>query len=207
MNGIFDLFKKIENESPAPQTVVTHILCGLGNPGDKYRYTRHNIGFMCMDYISEKLGVKLTRLKFNALCGEASLGGRRTLLMKPQTFMNNSGEAVRDAAIFYKIPPENVIVISDDVSLPAGKMRVRRKGSDGGHNGLKSIIYQLSSDAFPRIRLGVGSPPPDFELVNWVLGEIPKAEREDVFRCIENSLPAAELVAGGDAERAMSLYN
>ena len=138
--SIFDIFKQIENEKSSVGGSVTHLVVGLGNPGDKYYLTRHNAGFLAMDYISQKAGAKVDRAKFKALVGEAEIGGKRVLLMKPQTFMNLSGEAVREAAAFYKIPAENVIVISDDVNLDVGKMRVRKSGSDGGQRGLRSII-------------------------------------------------------------------
>lgn len=206
MSDIFDLFRKIKTQ-PALKTPITRILCGLGNPGDKYLRSRHNIGFMCMDYISQKLNIKITRARFSALCGECVIAGEGVLLLKPQTYMNESGIAVREAADFYKIAPENITVISDDISLPPGRMRIRRKGSAGGQKGLKSIIYHLGSEEFPRIRLGVGSPPEGFDLADWVLGDIPKSDQEAVFRCIENVLPAAELIVKGDFETAMSTYN
>ncbi|NLE13058.1 MAG: aminoacyl-tRNA hydrolase [Clostridiales bacterium] len=206
MSDIFDLFRKIETQ-PTLKTPITRILCGLGNPGDKYLHNRHNIGFICMDYISQKLNIKITRARFSALCGECVIGGEGVLLLKPQTYMNESGIAVREAADFYKIAPENITVISDDISLPPGRMRIRRKGSAGGQKGLKSIIYHLGSEEFPRIRLGVGSPPEGFDLADWVLGDIPKSDQEAVFRCIENVLPAAELIVKGDFETAMSTYN
>lgn len=208
--NIFDLLKKIQTEktsSPAEAVPFTHILCGLGNPGPKYAKTRHNAGFMCLDYISEKLGVSVNRLKFNSLCGEAAIEGRRTLLLKPQTFMNNSGEAVREAAAFYKIPFENIIVIFDDINLSPGVMRVKRKGSDGGHNGIKSIIYHLGSENFPRIKIGVGAPGEGWDLADWVLGAIPPADREPIYKCIQSSLPGASLIIKGDIDQAMATYN
>ena len=157
MSNIFDIFKKIEKEKDdralAP---ITHLVVGLGNPGDKYFYTRHNAGFLAMDYISQKCGTQVNRSKFKALVGEATIAGKRVLLMKPQTYMNASGEAVKEAMAFYKIPIENVIVLSDDVNLDVGRMRVRKNGSDGGQKGLRSIITLSASDNFPRIRFGVG---------------------------------------------------
>ncbi len=208
MGDIFDIFKKISAERDAAASApIKFIVAGLGNPGDKYHNTRHNAGFMFMDYLAEKNGVKINRAKFNALIGEANISGNRVLLLKPQTYMNNSGEAVRDAAAFYKIPEDNIIIVYDDVSLPAGKQRIRLRGSDGGHNGIKSIIYHLETDAFPRIKIGVGTPPPERDMVGWVLGTIPAAEREDFFKSIENSYKALELILSGDAARAMNLYN
>jgi len=206
MADIFSLFKQIEKEKVPPKP-ITHLIVGLGNPGDKYTYTRHNCGFLCMDYISQKLNTKIDKLKFKALVGEATVGDTRVLLMKPQTFMNNSGEAVSEAAAFYKIAPENIIVIFDDISFPAGRMRIRRKGSDGGHNGIKSIIYHLSSDNFPRIKVGVGTPTQGYDLIDWVLGKIPENEREDLYSCIEKVYEALPLMVKGDIDLAMGTYN
>ena len=149
MADIFDLFKKIEKSAPVSSEPITHLVVGLGNPGKEYLFTRHNAGFLTVDYLSEKLGVKIDRAKFKALVGEAKIGGKRVLIMKPQTYMNLSGEAVREAADFYKIAPENIIVICDDINLAPGKMRIRKKGSDGGQKGLRSIIEQLGTDHKP----------------------------------------------------------
>ncbi len=208
MADIFELFKKIgSSNSSGRREPISYIVAGLGNPGKQYYDTRHNAGFIFMDYLSEKLGVKIDRSKFSSLVSEADISGKRVLLMKPQTYMNKSGEAIRDAAEFYKIAPENIIIVYDDVSLSPGVMRIRLKGSDGGHNGIKSIIYQLESNTFPRIKLGVGAPPEGAEMVNWVLGSIPKADR-DAFRvCVENSVSAIELIISGDSQKAMNLYN
>ena len=179
MSNIFDLFKQIEKKNDLPTGNITHLVVGLGNPGEKYAKTRHNVGFMTLDYLSDKLNLKITKSKFKALVGDGELGGKRVLFMKPQTFMNNSGEAVREAVEFYKIPVSNVIVIFDDISLQPGKMRIRQKGSDGGHNGIKSIIYHLNSNEFPRIKIGVGAKPnPEYDLADWVLGDIAKEDRE-----------------------------
>ena len=146
------------------------IIVGLGNPGKQYELTRHNAGFLFADLLADKNGVKINKIQFKAVTASLTLGGVKCLLMKPQTFMNNSGEAVRQAASFYKIPPERILVVFDDISLPCGRLRIRRKGSDGGHNGIKSIIYHLNSDAFPRVKLGVGEKPhPDYDLADWVL--------------------------------------
>ena len=184
MSNIFDLFKSIEKKTETRP--ITHIIAGLGNPGEKYANTRHNAGFIAIDYLAEKLGVRVDRVKFHALVGECELGGKRVLLMKPETFMNSSGVAIGEAAAFYKIPPENVIVLHDEISFDAGVIRIRRKGSAGGHNGLKSIIEHLSSEGFPRIKIGVGQKPsPDYDLVDWVLGKFPK----DALSAIEGRLP------------------
>lgn len=186
---------------------LDYIIAGLGNPGDKYMLNRHNIGFMTVDYMMQKANFKVNRLKFKSLCGEFEYAGHRVLVMKPQTYMNNSGEAIHEAAEFYKIAPSNIIVINDDISLPIGRMRIRKKGSDGGHNGLKNIICQLDSDAFPRIKIGVGGPPADFDLKDWVTGDIPKADREAVFKCIENTYEALLLMMNGETDKAMNTYN
>ena len=208
MSNIFDLFKQIEKSRETTTSNITHLVVGLGNPGEKYQKTRHNIGFLALDYISEKLGIKITKSKFKALVCDADFGGKRVLFMKPQTFMNNSGEAVREAMDFYKIPVENVIVIYDDISLQPGKMRIRLKGSDGGHNGIKSIIYHLNSNEFPRLKIGVGAKPnPEYDLADWVLGNIAKEDWESSFKCIENSYDCIELMLQGNTNKAMEKFN
>lgn len=206
MSNIFDLFKKIEQpESAKP---LTHLIVGLGNPGAKYAKTRHNAGFLALDYIAEKCGISVTRAKFNALVGEGQLGGARVMLMKPETFMNNSGEAVAQAASFYKIPPENIIILHDEISFEPSVIRIRRKGSAGGHNGLKSIIEHLSSDAFPRIKIGVGKKPhPDYDLVDWVLGVIPEGDAEKIRERFADILRAVELTVMGKIDEAMNKYS
>jgi PTH1 family peptidyl-tRNA hydrolase len=178
MANIFDLFKKIEKES-APSAPVTHIVCGLGNPGDKYVCTRHNAGFVALDYLAKEMGVTCNKIKFKALTGECTINGVRVLLMKPQTYMNASGEAVSEAAAFYKIPSENIIVISDDIMQNIGRLRIRKSGSAGGQKGLKSIIEKLGTENFPRLRMGVGAKPhPDYDLASWVLSNFSKSEME-----------------------------
>jgi PTH1 family peptidyl-tRNA hydrolase len=205
MSSIFDLFKKTEiNHMKQP---ISFIICGLGNPGDKYVRSRHNIGFMCLDYMSQKLNININRLKFKTLCAETDISGSRVLLMKPQTFMNNSGEAIREAADFYKIPVDKILIIFDDISLAPGIMRVKRKGSDGGHNGIKSIIKELGSLDFPRIKIGTGSPPAGWELMDWVLGNISEESKGPTYKCIEASLPCAGLIINGDIGLAMNTYN
>ena len=206
MSNIFDLFKKIEQkEDPTP---LTYIVVGLGNPGDEYKLTRHNIGFLAIDYIAEKCGVRIDRVKFHALTTEARIGGARVLLMKPTTFMNNSGVAIGEAATFYKVPPENVIVLHDEISFAPGLFRIRRKGSAGGHNGLKSIIAQLGSDAFPRVKIGVGQKPsPDYDLVNWVLGKFPKADLDLIGAKYPDIYSSVELMVMGKIDEAMNKYS
>lgn len=208
MSNIFDLFKKIEKKEEAPQSPITHLIVGLGNPGDKYFYTRHNAGFLALDYLAQKHGARIDRSKFHALCGEAQIGTHRVLLMKPQTMMNASGQAVREATAFYKIEPQNIIVISDDITQAPGKIRVRKKGSAGGHNGLKDIIYQLSSEEFPRVRLGVGEKPhPDYDLAAWVLSDFPKSEQEALFGAFECVADGIKKILDGDFDGAQMLCN
>lgn len=198
-------FKKKEfSDSSAPEFLIV----GLGNPGDKYEYTRHNTGFLTLDRLATEENFRINKIKFKSLMGEVRLNGHRCLVIKPQTFMNNSGEAVREVCTFYKIPPENVIVIFDDISLPCGKLRVRRKGSDGGHNGIKSIIYHLKSDAFPRIKVGVGAKPhPDYDLADWVLSTFKKDEMEELKSAIEKACEAIRLIADGKTDQAMNKFN
>ena len=206
MSNIFDLFKKIEK--PTVSLPITHIVAGLGNPGREYEKTRHNAGFIAVDYISQQCGIDITRVKFHALVGEGDIDGVRTLVMKPSTFMNNSGVAIAEAAAFYKIPPENIIVLHDEISFDVGVMRIRRKGSAGGHNGLKSIIEHLGSDAFPRIKIGVGQKPtPDYDLVNWVLGKFSPENLETLALQNESVLSALKLMLCGKIDDAMCKYS
>ena len=184
------------------------IICGLGNPGAKYEATRHNTGFIFLDMLADKYGVKLSKIKFKGVCETADINSHKCLLLKPQTFMNNSGQSVREAAAFYKIPPENIIVVFDDVSLECGRLRIRRKGSDGGHNGIKSIIYHLNSDNFPRIKLGVGMKPDSaYDLADWVLSAFSKDEMELMRKAAGNAVAAVELMVNGEVDQAMSKYN
>jgi len=205
MANIFDLFKKIEKSPASP---VTHIVCGLGNPGEKYEKTRHNAGFLAIDALCQQLGVRCDRAKFKALTGETTIGDVRVLLMKPQTFMNASGEAVSEAARFYKIPAENIIVISDDVAQDIGRVRIRKSGSAGGQKGLKSIIEHLKSDTFPRIRIGVGQKPtPEYDLADWVLGKFPKEDEKALFAVLNIMPNILNLILKGDFDKAMCDYN
>ena len=206
MSNIFDLFKKIEKqEGTAP---VSAIIVGLGNPGREYERTRHNAGFISIDYIAERLGARVDRAKFHALVGEATVGESRVLLMKPTTYMNNSGVAVKEAAAFYKIPPERVIVMHDEISFEPGKIRLRRKGSAGGHNGLKSIIAHLGSEDFPRIKIGVGQKPsPEYDLADWVLGRLPDADRESIDKRLPDIEESVRLILAGRIDDAMSRFS
>ena len=185
-----------------------YIIAGLGNPGKKYEKTRHNAGFIAIDYIAERSGVKIDRVKFRSLVSEATLGGVRVLLMKPQTLMNNSGLAIGEAAAFYKIPPENVIVLHDEISFDAGVLRIRRKGSAGGHNGLKSIISSLGSDSFPRVKIGVGQKPtPDYDLVDWVLGRLTDSDMKNISERLDDINAACELMLQGKIDDAMCKFS
>lgn len=184
------------------------LIVGLGNPGAKYETTRHNAGFLFVTLLEDKLGFKAKKLKFHALTGDTYIGTHRVLVMKPQTMMNNSGEAVAECAAFYKIPPEKIIVVFDDISLEPGKLRIRRKGSAGGHNGIKSIISHLSSEEFPRIKIGVGAKPhPDYDLADWVLGNFPKEDIPKMREAFEKAFEALEIMVSGDIDAAMSKYN
>ncbi len=188
----------------APEFLVV----GLGNPEKRYTLTRHNSGFLCVDELAERHGFKINKLKFKAVCADTVISGHRVIVMKPQTYMNNSGEAVREAAAFYKIPPEKIIIIFDDISLDVGLLRIKRKGSDGGHNGIKSIISQLGSSDFPRIKLGVGKKPhPDYDLADWVLSEFKKEEAQPLKQAIDNACEAVVLLLDGEIDEAMNRYN
>ncbi len=207
MNSIFDLFKKIEKSGESGQK-ISHIVAGLGNFGSEYEKTRHNAGFIAIDYIAKKYSLKIDRAKFHALTGEANIGGKRVLLMKPQTYMNLSGTAIAEAANFYKIPPENVIVLHDEISFDAGVMRIRRKGSSGGHNGLKNIIACLGSEEFPRIKIGVGrKPTPEYDLVSWVLGKMPDGDIGRISELLPAISESVELMLGGNIEEAMCKFS
>lgn len=188
--------------------VKMYIIAGLGNPGTQYEMTRHNIGFHTIDYIADKLNVKVKKLKFKALYGECEIAGEKVLLVKPQTYMNLSGESIGDFSRFYKIKPENIIIINDDISLDTGRIRVRPKGSAGGHNGLKSIIYHLNSDEFPRVKMGVGAPQnKDYDLADFVLGRFTKEEIPIMEKAIIRAAAAAEEIIRSGAASAMNKYN
>ena len=207
MSNIFDLFRQIEKPK-ASLGGISYIIAGLGNPGAEYENTRHNAGFMAINDIAHALGVRIDRAKFRALVSECEISGQRALLMKPQTYMNLSGEAIAEAAAFYKIAPEKIIVLCDDISFATGHLRIRRKGSAGGHNGLKSIIASLGSDAFVRFRIGVGQKPsPEYDLVNWVLGKFPAADSEALAACSKNVSAAVELWLAGKEEEALTKYS
>ena len=208
MANIFDLFKQISTGSDTGSGAVEYILVGLGNPGKEYERTRHNAGFMAIDYISGRCGAKIDRAKFSALVGETTINGKRVLLMKPQTFMNSSGEAVSAAAKFYKIAPENIIVISDDVSLDVGRVRVRRKGSHGGQRGLKSIQECLGTEDYQRIKIGVGAKPhPDYDMAAWVLSTFEPKDIEAISENYPRIYDGLCKMLEGDTEEAMQICN
>ena len=184
------------------------LIVGLGNPGREYEHTRHNVGFDVVDILAQKMGIRIQRLRGRALVGEGMYRGRRLVLARPQTFMNLSGEAVCEAMRFYKLPPERVLVMMDDISLPVGVIRLRRKGSDGGQKGMRSIITLSGSDQFPRIKLGVGAKPhPDYDLAAWVLSRFTKEEAPGMVQAAHHAAEAAELIVQGRMEEAMNRYS
>lgn len=183
------------------------IIVGLGNPGVKHEQNRHNCGFMAIDYIALRQNVETKKLRFNALTAETEIEGKKVLLMKPQTFMNSSGGAVREAAAFYKIPPEKILVIFDDISFNPGIFRIRKNGSAGGHNGIKSIINCLSSDQFPRVKIGVGNKPEGWELMNWVLGDLTGKDLDRVIACMEDVYGTAKFFVKGEIDKAGASFN
>lgn len=197
------MFNKFKNKG-----TIEYLIVGLGNPGRKYEMTRHNAGFLAVDLLGRELGFDIKKLKYHALIADTKLGDKRCLVMKPQTMMNNSGQAVAEAAKFYKIPPEKIIIIYDDVSLDVGKLRIRRKGSAGGHNGIKSIIAHLGSQDFLRIKVGVGKKPDAFcDLADWVLAEFPKTAQPQLKSALESTVDAVKIMVDGDVDKAMNMYN
>lgn len=202
------LSKLFSSRPTAPTGPVGAIVVGLGNPGKKYENTRHNAGFLVLDHLAAKQGVKIDRIKFKGLCAETVLGGQKVLLLKPSTFMNLSGQSVTEAMRFYKVKPEQVFVVFDDISLEPGKLRIRRKGSDGGQNGMKNIIYLSGSDQFPRIKMGIGAKPnPGWDLADWVLSTFSSAEQKAMEEAADRATLALELMVNGKIDEAMSQYN
>lgn len=184
------------------------MIVGLGNPGREYEATRHNVGFRVTDLLAQRLHVRIDRLKFRALTRQTELGGKKVLLVQPQTFMNLSGAAVSALATYYHIPPQRVLVIFDDISLPPGRIRIRRDGSAGGHNGIKSIIQSLGTDQFPRIKIGVGAKPhPDYDLADWVLSKFSRQEEQALEPALLHGAEAAEMILTDGLEKAASAYN
>ncbi|MBQ8848974.1 MAG: aminoacyl-tRNA hydrolase [Clostridia bacterium] len=208
MANIFDLFKQISKSDSSSSMPVEYIIVGLGNPGTQYANTRHNAGFIAIDALADKYSVKIDRAKYKALTADAVIGGKRVLLMKPQTFMNLSGEAVGEAARFYKIDASHIIVLSDDISLDVGKLRVRRKGSAGGHNGLRSINEHIGSEEYPRIKIGVGQKPhPNYDLADWVLSSFSSDEQKKLSEQNNTVADGIEKILLGDIDGAMQLCN
>lgn len=184
------------------------IVAFLGNPESKYERTRHNAGFMAASVLESKRGIKTNKLKFHAFTNVAEFGGERVLFMRPQTYMNLSGDAVAPAAAFYKIPAERVIVVFDDMSLPIGKLRVKRNGSAGGHNGIKSIISKLGTDQFPRVKIGIGAPPhPDYDVIDWVIGKLNDTDYKVINEAAAVALDAVEEIIENGVNSAMNKYN
>ena len=200
------LFRK--NKTTVNPGPVEFLIAGLGNPGKTYEGTRHNAGFAALEALAEKLDVRVDRVRFQSFCGEGRIGDRKVLLMMPQTFMNLSGEAVRDAMQFYKLPPERCLILCDDISLPVGVIRVRRKGSDGGQKGMRSIITLTGSDQFPRIKIGVGQKPhPDYDLAAWVLSRFTKDEASRLLDAARHAAEAACLIVQDRIDEAMNRYS
>ncbi len=201
-------FKKQVAENTTFAGKPEFIIAGLGNPGKEYEYSRHNAGFLCLDILCNKYNIKTDRVKYRALTSTALIEGHPCLIMRPQTYMNNSGESIKAAADFYKIPSEKIIVIYDDISLPTGTLRIRKKGSAGGHNGIKSIIWQLNSDVFPRIKIGVGDrKDKDDDLKDYVLGKFSKEDTETLKKTMEKAVESLKYILDGDTDGAMSRFN
>lgn len=207
--GLEEIFAKLKAaREPQPIGNIEWLIVGLGNPGREYEATRHNVGFITADRLAEKEGFEIKRIKFKSLISDTVIDGKRCIVMKPSTFMNNSGEAVGECASFYKIAPEHILVIYDDINFEPGVMRIRKKGSDGGHNGMKSIIYHLNSDEFPRIRMGVGAKPDkDYDLADWVLSRFSENEKKNVEKAVDDACEAIKLIVSGNIDTAMNKYN
>ena len=202
-------FRKKKKEAETPVFgPIEYLIAGLGNPGRDYAKTRHNAGFMFAEALAQKNNSVFKPSKFRAETADTMINGHRCLIVKPLTYMNNSGEAIRDIASFYKIPVVNIFVAYDDSALPVGKLRIRRKGSDGGHNGIKSIIFHLGSDRFPRLKIGIGQKPhPDFDMKDYVLSAFTKEDLEQILPCIEKAVEAVDVMVTGDIDMAMSRYS
>ena len=200
-----DIFSSISKPKAGP---IEYVIVGLGNPGIQYEGTRHNVGFMVLDYIAKQCNVSIDRMKFKGMTCDTILNGKRVLLLKPMTYMNLSGDSVRDAMNFYKLTPDRVIVVYDDISLQPGKLRIRLKGSHGGQNGMRSIIEQCGTDTFPRIKMEIGAKPnPGWDLADWVLSKFSTQELKPLEQAIENAYRAAALMVQNKANEAMNQYN
>ena len=207
--GLEEIFAKLKAaREPQPIGKIEWLIVGLGNPGREYEATRHNVGFITADRLAENEGFEIKKIKFKSLISDTVIDGKRCIVMKPSTFMNNSGEAVGECASFYKIAPEHILVIYDDINFEPGVMRIRKKGSDGGHNGMKSIIYHLNSDNFPRIRMGVGAKPnKDYDLADWVLSRFTENEKKNVEKAVDDACEAIKLIVSENIDTAMNKFN
>ena len=208
--SIMDIFRRLDAEkaAKAPAGKPEWLIVGLGNPGKKYELTRHNAGFIALETLAGVHNIPVKNLKFKSLCGQGMIGGKSVLLMMPQTFMNLSGEAVLAAARFYKIPNEKILVLYDDISLPVGKLRIRAKGSAGGHNGIKNIIQLTGQDVFPRIKIGVGAPPhPDYDVADWVLGTFGEDDKKTLITAIDKAVSAVPTLLNEGVEKTASIIN
>ena len=206
--SIFDVFDRISSNSQTGGGKIEYVIAGLGNPGMQYENTRHNAGFIVLDTLARQENLQINRMRFKAFTAEATIGGKRCLLLKPNTFMNLSGESIVQALEFYKIDAEKLIVIYDDISLEPGKLRIRRKGSHGGHNGIRSIIELTGRDDFPRIKMGVGKKPhPDYNLADWVLGKFSRDDLEKLSESAEKACECIKLMVQGKTDEAMNRHN
>lgn len=206
--SFFNRFKKNKFPDAGEKNSPEVIICGLGNPGTSYENTRHNCGFMALDLLAEQEGFKIKKLKFKSMTALEVIDGVKCFVMKPTTYMNRSGDALSEAMKFYKIPPEKTIVIFDDFSLPFGNLKIRMNGSDGGHNGMKSLILSCNSDMFPRVKIGIGAPPhPDYPVKDWVLSPFKKDEGKTLEDALDRAVKATRLLIKGESDRAMNEFN
>lgn len=191
-------------KSAAPEWLV----CFLGNPGDKYARTRHNAGWLACEALEEAYPIRTSRLRFSAFTGVGEFGGHSVLFLRPQTYMNLSGDAVQPAAAFYKIKPDHIIVVQDDIALPPGRLRVKRGGSDGGHNGIKSITQRLGTQDYARVKIGVGAPPhPDYDVIDWVVGKLADGDYQLIAKAAARAVKAAEEIISAGVDSAMNKFN
>ncbi len=206
--SIFDVFDRISANSQAGRGKIEYVIAGLGNPGLEYENTRHNAGFIVLDTLAKQLGADISRMQFKGKTADVTIEGKRCLLLKPTTYMNNSGESIVQALEFYKLDISSLIVVCDDISLDPGKLRIRRKGSHGGHNGLRSICELTGSDDYARIKMGVGKKPhPDYDLAKWVLGKFGREDSEKMRKSAENACESLKLMVQGKTDEAMNKYN
>ena len=206
--SIFDVFDRISANSQNARGKIEYVIAGLGNPGLEYENTRHNAGFIVLDMLAKQCGEEINRMQFKGRTADVMLGDKRCLLLKPTTYMNNSGESIAQALEFYKLDVSSLIVVCDDISLDVGRLRIRRKGSHGGHNGLRSICELTGSDSYERIKMGVGKKPhPDYDLAKWVLGKFGKEDMEKLNTAAENACECIKLMVQGKTDQAMNKYN